>query len=150
MQDNKIRVLFVCVANFCRSPVAEKILSSIISENNHVDSCGLHPKIDSRMDPRSENFLKNNHFLDLKHNPKKITKQLVNNSDVVFAMDIFVLQELKKLYNHKNIKLFSYFNKDFYTPDPYHYSNNEYEFVMNLIKEGCESIKMNINKLSIE
>lgn len=47
MQDKTIRVLFVCYANLCRSPMAEAIMRQLVanaglSERILVDSAGTH------------------------------------------------------------------------------------------------------------
>ena len=115
MNHKPFKILFVCIANYCRSPVAEKILKSKVSENFSVASCGLQPKIDFKMDPRSKNYLNKIKIDDINHNPRKISKHLLEDSKAIFAMDIEVLLELKKIYNHEKVKLFSYLNKDFYS-----------------------------------
>lgn len=147
MDHKPFKILFVCVANYCRSPVAEKILKSRVNKNFSVSSCGLQPKIDFKMDPRSKNYLENLKIDEINHSPRKISKNLLEESNAIFAMDIEVFQELKKIYNHEKVKLFSYLNKDFYTPDPYLFNDSEYEYVMSLINMGCDAIHEKIHEL---
>ena len=144
MTHKSYKILFVCVANYCRSPVAEKILNSMLSNNYIVDSCGLHPKVDIKMDERSRDFLMKKNIINCHHIPKKTSKYLVDQANVVYAMDILVLQELKKIYKSEKIRLFGCLDKDLYTPDPYRLNNHDYENIMNLIKKGCESIAMDL------
>ena len=144
MNNNNYKILFVCVANYCRSPVAEKVLNSLLSNNCSADSCGLHPKVDIKMDDRSKEFLMRKNIINCHHIPKKISKYLIDQANVVYAMDISVLQELKKIYKSEKIKLFGCLDKDLYTPDPYRFKNQDYENIMHLINKGCESIAMDL------
>ena len=54
-----MRVAIICFANYCRSPVAEKILQSKEFDNVEFRSYGLNPKLASQMDTRSVEYLKN-------------------------------------------------------------------------------------------
>ena len=47
MSEQKHRILFVCMGNICRSPTAEGLLISKVSNENvshkfEIDSCGTH------------------------------------------------------------------------------------------------------------
>ena len=132
------KVLFVCIANYCRSPVAEKIMSAI-DENNSYDSCGMHPLIGSTMDPRSANFLRSKKIDDVLHVPKKITLDLVEENDLIIAMDFIILNNLLAVYkNHsEKFKAFTYVDNKNIISDPYKYSDEEYNSIMLKIYDSC-------------
>ena len=44
MAGEKIKVLFICTSNSCRSQIAEGLLRSKAGENYDVYSAGLHPR----------------------------------------------------------------------------------------------------------
>lgn len=48
--------LFVCIANFCRSPVAEKIFKSIFLDDSIIKSAGLINYNKKYMHPASQKF----------------------------------------------------------------------------------------------
>ena len=91
---------FVCMANYCRSPVAKVLFKNRFKSILNVDSAGLSPMVSAGMDPRSISYLKENNKIYEIHNPKKIDKNFLNSSNIVFAMDILVLMHLNKTYKN--------------------------------------------------
>tara|TARA_B100000989_G_scaffold268344_1_gene222996 strand:+ start:869 stop:1315 length:447 start_codon:yes stop_codon:yes gene_type:complete len=127
---------FVCLANYCRSPVAKMILKDKFKDSLNVDSAGINPMVSAGMDSRSIDYLKENSIAYEIHNPKKIDKNFLNSSDIVFAMDAMVLMHLNKTYKnfrHK-FKLFTYQQRNIQIKDPYKMSEEEYKIVMDGIK----------------
>lgn len=137
-------VSFVCLANYCRSPVAEMILKNKFKNSLKVDSAGINPMVSAGMDSRSVDYLKENNIYYEIHNPKKIDKNFLNSSDVVFAMDAMVLMHLNKTYKnfrHK-YKLFTYKQRNLQIKDPYELSDEEYKNVMDKIKFVVDSFQL--------
>ena len=135
---------FVCLANYCRSPVAKMILKSKFKHSLKVDSAGINPMISAGMDSRSVDFLKKNNIAFEMHSPKKIDKNFLNSSDVIFAMDITVLMHLNKSYKnfiHK-FKLFTHQQGNLQIKDPYRLSEEEYKNVMDKIKFVVDSFQL--------
>ena len=127
---------FVCLANYCRSPVAKMILKNKFKHLLKVDSAGINPMVSAGMDSRSVDYLKENNIVFEMHNPKKIDKNFLNSLDVVFAMDVMVLMHLNKTYKnfrHK-FKLFTHQHGNLQIKDPYRLSEEEYKNVMDKIK----------------
>ena len=135
---------FVCLANYCRSPVAKMILKNKFKHSLKVDSAGINPMISAGMDSRSVDFLKKNNIAFEMHSPKKIDKNFLNSSDVIFAMDITVLMHLNKSYKnfiHK-FKLFTHQQRNLQIKDPYRLSEEEYKNVMDKIKFVVDSFQL--------
>ena len=135
---------FVCLANYCRSPVAKIILKNKFKHSLKVDSAGISPMISAGMDSRSLDYLKEKNIELEIHNPKKIDKDFLNSSDVVFAMDEMVLMHLNKIYKnfrHK-FKLFTYKQRNLQIKDPYRLSEEEYKNVMDKIKFVVDSFQL--------
>ena len=141
---NEIRsVGFVCLANYCRSPVAKVLLENKFKNSLKVDSAGINPMISAGMDLRSVNYLKENDFHEI-HNPKRIDKIFLNSSDIIFAMDTSVLMYLNKTYkNYRNkFKLFTYQHRNIKILDPYKLSDEKYKNVMDDIKFVINNFKL--------
>ena len=135
---------FVCLANYCRSPVAKMILKNKFKNSLKVDSAGINPMVSAGMDSRSIDYLKEKNLELEIHNPKKIDKDFLNSSDVVFAMDAMVLMHLNKTYKnfrHK-FKLFTYKQRNLQIKDPYRLSEEEYKNVMDKIKLVADSFQL--------
>jgi len=133
---------FVCLANYCRSPVAKILFKKKFGHSFKADSAGINPMVSAGMDQRSIDFLKENNAALEIHNPKKVDRNFFNSSSIVFAMDTFVLMELNK--NFKNyrdkIKLFTYQHKNLNLMDPFKLSDEKYKEVMNNIEFVIDSL----------
>ena len=135
---------FVCLANYCRSPVAKMLLKNKFKNSLRVDSAGISPMVSAGMDSRSVEFLKDNNIALEMHSPKKIDKNFLNSSDVIFAMDITVLMHLNKSYKnfgHK-FKLFTHQQRNLHIKDPYRLCEEEYKNVMSKIKFVVDSFRL--------
>lgn len=135
---------FVCMANYCRSPVAKVLFKNRFKSILNVDSAGLSPMVSAGMDPRSISYLKENNKIYEIHNPKKIDKNFLNSSNIVFAMDILVLMHLNKTYKNyrSKFKLFTYQHKNLQIKDPYNLSKQKYKNVMDEIKFVIDSFQL--------
>ena len=141
MIDEQRSVGLVCLANYCRSPVAKIILKNKFKDSLKVDSAGINPMVSAGMDSRSVDYLKENNITYELHNPKKIDKNFLKSSNVVFAMDAMILMHLNKSYKnfrHK-FKLFTYKQRNLQIKDPYRLSEEEYKNVMDKIKLVADS-----------
>ncbi len=139
------QICIVCFANYCRSPVAERIIQHILKDRGiKIVSAGLNPIPKASMDQRSINFLLKNKYSTVSHSPRKITHEIVRESDVIYAMDIFILMELNnKFKNSKNkIKLINHNSPKLIIHDPYHFDTSKYEKVLMDLEKTCFSLKL--------
>ena len=134
----------VCIANYCRSPVAENLLKNRFNESYEFFSAGISPMSMPNMDPRSLKFLKENDVIHNFHTPKKINKKMLNYFDKFLAVDFYVLNQLNIEYpnfRHKFFSLTSQFN-NVNIIDPYQFKDEEYIKVMEDIKFVAEKINL--------
>ena len=139
---NLDKICVVCYANYCRSPVAETILKDLYNDKYHISSAGIHPYPEAKMDKRSANFLKDFGYSNTTHIPRKISKEIMASSIIIFAMDAQVLQMLNKLYPRfrSKVKLFSFKNPKVNLRDPYKLCESDYKTVMENIKKISKTI----------
>ena len=135
------RVCIVCFANFCRSPVAELLLK-VRFENEGIifTSAGINPMPTAGMDKRSQDYLKNRGINNF-HNPRQIKKSIIDESDLILALDIYVLSHLNKSYpkDHAKIKLFNYKHPELPIFDPFKLKEiEEYTNIMERINIVCD------------
>ena len=142
--DDKAKPLIttVCVANYCRSPVAKVILENKYGDKYRFDSAGLAPMAESNMDQRSLTFLKSKGYKTTIHVPKSITSNLIKSSTYVYAMDIKILMELNRSFprDRSKFKLINFQKSSINIQDPYLFENNEYQIVMENINEVCSDL----------
>lgn len=140
---HKKRILVVCAANYCRSPVAEQLLQ-YYHRDHDFDSAGIFDFNTVGMDPRSLKFLKKYLKNPKLHNTKKITKKLIDSNDLIFAIDFKILMDLNKLFpNSSNkFKLFTIKDKKIMLSDPYKMDDISYEQIMNKINFISKEIEL--------
>ena len=139
-----MNILILCKANYCRSPVCEKILKSKLDSSFVVSSAGIIDFTRPSMHISSLNFLKSNGYKDLFHNPKKVTYESSNNADIIFCLDHEVAEHIRKNFYKffKKIKMYNYLNTSISTVDPISFSDNDYIQIMNnLVK--CSNLISN-------
>lgn len=93
---HKLKILFVCYGNKCRSPMAEGIAKKMLKGIAHVESAGIaawgydasHEAI---------KVMKDEFDIDIsEHNPTDITDLSLNNFDYIVTMDSYIDTCIKK------------------------------------------------------
>lgn len=134
----------ICIANYCRSPVLEAFLKERFKEEYEFYSAGLAPMQVSTMDPRSIKYLKDNGINMSIHNPKKISKKMLNYFDQFIAVDPFVLSKLNEMYPKYKDKFFLATShlKNIHLIDPYHMNDDDYKVIMDKVKITSDTINL--------
>ena len=161
LSSHPISVLFVCLGNICRSPMAEGVFRSLASTDPRilaVDSAGTgayHEGDDP--DPRTITTLKDHGILDYSHAARKIHESDFLKFDYILAMDKENLHDLQRLQRRvlaKNnmgkaserqqgmgkVKLFGDFGgtKGEVVVDPYYGARNGFEVAYELIVRSSQ------------
>ena len=151
-----INVLFLCMGNICRSPAAHCVLQNLVNISNlsskvRIDSAGTTDFHNgSPPDKRMQKCLKSRK-IPIIGNSRKITKKDLDFFDLIIPMDYSNFNYIKDLdkenYYSGKITLFTNFcnhQNIEEIPDPYY--NNNFEYVLDLIEEGCVNILNKIKK----
>jgi protein-tyrosine phosphatase len=154
----KIKVLFVCLGNICRSPLAEAIFNHKIQQNgisNHfdVDSCGTsNYHIGDQPDPRTLASAKKN-GVNINHLGRQLRPADLERYDYILAMDqsnldnIFLLKDAEK-YAEK-ISLLGKFDpegKGAEVPDPYFGGEEGFQFVYEMLDRTLDCFIRHVRK----
>ena len=96
-----ISVLFVCLGNICRSPMAEAVFRSLTSSDPRVaniDSAGTGAYHEGDPpDPRTMSTLEDNGITDFDHEARKIQASDFSAFNYILAMDKDNLYDLQRL-----------------------------------------------------
>jgi len=147
-----MNILFVCLGNICRSPMAECVMDSVISKNNikvvTVDSAGLigyhtGEEPDSRM--RSAARKKG---YTMRHRARKVSSDDFANFDLIIGMDSDNISHLRRIcpkpeYLKKIRFIADYFNGITgynSVPDPYYGDEKDFYKVIELLENACQTI----------
>ena len=144
----KPSVLFVCLGNICRSPSAEGIFRSLLSQEGlhetvTVDSAGTGDwHVGAAPDPRAQDAAKRR-GVDLSTlRARQVTKQDFNHFDYILAMDHSNLNNLKRMAApnvHDRLYLFMSFadnHPEQEVPDPYYGGDEGFDRVLNMIEDA--------------
>ena len=147
------KVLMVCLGNICRSPLAEGILKSKLSDSFMVDSAGTaNYHTGSQPDKRSIAVARK-YGLDITHlRGRQFTVNDFDTFDLIYVMDESNYQNVIRLArNQEHIDkvdmilnlVYPYQNYD--VPDPYYGGDQGFENVYKMLDEACSIIADNLN-----
>jgi len=131
-----LKILFVCLGNICRSPLAEGIARSL--SNEHIfDSAGTgHWHIGEAPCQKSQLIAKRKGIDISNLKGRQISKDDVGKWDKVIAMDSKNLADLKAM-GFENAKMLL----DIDVPDPYFFDGDEgMDEIYEMIKEGVKRV----------
>lgn len=152
----KVRVLFVCLGNICRSPTAQGVFQKMVDDSGlsadiFVDSAGTSSwHIGEPPDKRSSAAaLKAGYDLSAQRGRQAVRRDF-DNFDYILAMDKANLSELQNLCPAKykgHLGLFLPFAWDLaYTevPDPYHGNGEGFKVVLSLVEAASAALLTHI------
>lgn len=152
MKQEKIRLLFVCLGNICRSPSAEAVMKKLVKqagleERIEIDSAGLidyhaGEQADSRMRAHAA---RRGYVLDSISRPVRPAD--FYDFDLLIGMDNRNVEELKRLAPDletagkvRQMTEFSRHKRYDYVPDPYYSGAEGFELVLDLLEDASEGL----------
>ncbi len=150
-----MKILMVCLGNICRSPLAEGILRSKISEKHIVASAGtISFHEGSPPDKRSTKIAKE-YGVDISHQRANyFTEKHLEDFDKIFCMDLKnledVLSKAKSEEQRNKVSLIMeevgvLSDEKIEVPDPYYGDMNDFEKVYQMLDQACEAIAEKYN-----
>ncbi|NDV60503.1 low molecular weight protein-tyrosine-phosphatase [Bacteroides sp. 519] len=147
-----MKILFVCLGNICRSPMAEGVMLRLIKEagledNYEIDSAGTAgyhtgELADSRMRAHASK-----RGYNLVHRSRKVKTEDFYDFDLIIGMDDNNISDLKRMSPSANEELKIRRMTDYAThhtidhvPDPYYGGDSGFEFVIDLLEDACSGL----------
>jgi protein-tyrosine phosphatase len=154
-----IKILFVCLGNICRSPLAEAILNHKVKEKGlagkiKCDSCGTSDyHIGEFPDERSVQCAKSRGIL-ISHRGRQINKFDLKDFDYLIVMDQSTMRTVQKLLDKYSISHHHlYLMREFHpgteqldVPDPYYGEEDGFEEVYKILEESLDNFLNQITK----
>ena len=144
----KIKVLFVCMGNICRSPTAEGVFTNLVSQEGLssrfvVDSAGTHAYHEGEPPDRRAQTAAKARKIELQQlRARRFTEGDFDNFDYILAMDsdnYRVLSENCPEQHQHKLGLFLDYAPEQDTrevPDPYYGGRYGFERVLDLVEAG--------------
>lgn len=149
---NKIRILFVCLGNICRSPMAETVFQKQVEDRRlaeyfEIDSAGL---IDYHEGDLADNRMRQHaseHGYYITHRSRPITRGDFQTFNYIVGMDFDNRRALLSLASTdeqraKILNMADYlrYHTDSTVPDPYYGGASGFEHVIALLEDACEGL----------
>ncbi len=147
----KVRVLFVCLGNICRSPLGAAILKKKVADKGmenlvEVDSCGTsNYHIGDNADPRTLASAAK-HGVPMEHCARQLTEDDLESFDFIFAMDKSNYQNIMRLANGRDlsgkvrmVREFDPLSKGGEVPDPYHGGEKDFQLVYDILDRSADN-----------
>lgn len=153
-EQDKIKILFVCLGNICRSSAAEGIMRAILQKEGsrwmrkiEVDSAGiLDCHAGELPDPRMRAHAIRRGY-ELVHRSRPVKTEDFYEFDLIIGMDdrnVDDLHELapspqeeKKIHRMREYLLDKVVD---YVPDPYYGGAEGFENVLDILEDGCRGL----------
>jgi protein-tyrosine phosphatase len=153
----QVKVLFVCLGNICRSPLAEgifrhKIEQKGIASRFVVDSCGTAAyHVGEHPDDRSvANARKNG--VEYDHLGRQLKEQDFYRFDYILAMDEYNLADIHRLQpadakaQVMMMRAFDPMDENANVPDPYYGGEDGFQLVFEILERSTEHLLARLMK----
>lgn len=154
--EGPVRILFVCMGNICRSPIAEGVLRHQLRElalSVEIDSAGTHGYHEGAPpDPRAQAAAARRGIDISMLRARRVVPEDFLRFDLLLAMDEdnrAALLELAAEEHHHKVRLLLEFARDAAltnVPDPYYGGTIGFERVLDLVEEAMPGLLVEIDR----
>lgn len=167
---DKIKILFVCLGNICRSPAAEGVMRAVVEAEEGqkvpemswgepevpseatarwiIDSAGTGNYHIGDLPDRRMRIHARDRGYNLTHRCRQVTEEDFERFDLIIGMDAQNLMNLKRLAptpeaEEKIVAMAEFVGPTFhadYVPDPYYEGSEGFELVLDLLEDGCRNL----------
>lgn len=146
-----IKVVFVCLGNICRSPMAEGVFRHLVKQAGleqqiMIDSCGTggwHTGEEAHVGTQR---VLAKHGMSFRHSARQLCEADFDEADYLVAMDSDNLRGIRRFKNtNAEVALLLDYAKNVDesdVPDPYY--TGRFDDVFELVKAGCEGLLAHI------
>lgn len=149
----KIRILFVCLGNICRSPAAEGVMKAVVEANGddarfEIDSAGTGDYHIGDLPDRRMRVHAQRRGYNLVHRCRQVRESDFDDFDLIIAMDESNRRNLQRLAPTPEAEQKIIMMADFadiatrydHIPDPYYEGAEGFELVLDLLESACDNL----------
>jgi protein-tyrosine-phosphatase len=145
------RIMFVCLGNICRSPLAHAVFADIVEKSKvahryHVDSSGIiGHHAGERSDPRML-VTANAHGINITHRAKQLTRKHLDEFHMIVCMDDENKAGALRIVEDPTQEAKICMLRDFdpkgpgIVPDPYYGGDQGFETVFDIVSRSCTAL----------
>lgn len=136
-----MKIIFVCLGNICRSPMAEYIFKYITNNKYEICSRGIsNEEYSNDIYYKAKEILDKNNIPYTKHFASKISLNEYKEADYIIVMEHYQIERLYTMYGkRKNVISL----QDYDIEDPWYTGN--FDKVYNQIYNGLTKLNKKIN-----
>ena len=145
-------ILFVCLGNICRSPMAEAVFNRILesagkADSYEIDSAGLIAYHQGELPDSRMRYHAGKRGYNFNHRSRPFSRADFDRFDLIIGMDeqniagledkAHTLDEKQKIYRMTD------FSRQFsptHIPDPYYGGDQGFENVIDLLEDACRGL----------
>ncbi|MDL2213641.1 low molecular weight phosphotyrosine protein phosphatase [Bacteroides sp. OttesenSCG-928-D19] len=146
------RILFVCLGNICRSPMAEGVMLRLLKEAGleseyEVDSAGTAGYHEGELADSRMRMHASKRGYNLTHRSRPVRTEDFYEFDLIIGMDDNNISNLKRMAPSLDALKKIHRMTDYCTqhtidhvPDPYYGGASGFEFVIDLLEDACAGL----------
>ncbi|MDE6853935.1 MAG: low molecular weight phosphotyrosine protein phosphatase [Muribaculaceae bacterium] len=151
--NGRIRVLFVCLGNICRSPAAEGVLRAIVEEKGtadrwEIDSAGTGDWHIGQLPDNRMRIHARRRGIELTHRCRQVRPSDFDDFDLVIPMDAQNERNLRAIAptpeaEQRIVPMATFIDiamRSDHVPDPYYEGAEGFELVLDLLDDGCRRL----------
>lgn len=152
-KKDKVKILFVCLGNICRSPATEGIFRDIVekrgeSDRYEIDSAGLYGGHAGELPDRRMRIHAFQRGYNLTHHSRPVKQRDFEDFDLILSMDDSNYSRLRAFAPTAEAENKVMRTTDFcishpganHVPDPYYEGAEGFEIVLDLLEDACNGL----------
>ena len=133
-------LLFVCVGNICRSPMAEGLFRKRLGDCEvEVSSAGLGALVDEPAVVEAQKAMSDVGIDISQHRAQQLTEEMLLAADMILVMEKWQKKEIQSafFFTRGRVHMIGKWS-GFEVPDPYKKSQKNFDYCLELLEEGWQ------------